>query len=517
MQGLSLLQYVAVGLLILANAFFVAAEFALVSLRDTRIEQMLTDAVPGARAVRRLQRDLDDFLPAVQLGVTLCSLALGWIGEPLAASTLMGWISALPFAQPHALLYAHIIAVTLGFALITYFHVVVGELVPKSLALRRAEALAVAVARPMLIFMTVARPAVRLLKNSATVILRGFDIHLTERAQVHSPEELKLIATAARRLGLLPHFQETLIHRALELEDVPIREIMTPRQKIFSLPSNLPIEAATAQVIEHMRSRVPVYDESRGPEHIVGVVYSKDLARLMFSRSASTQESPGAQESAGALKPGATTAAIPNTTVILSEAERSRRTCFSDAAVSQMTSAPSIRRSSGEWVGNSTPNANLTLRQIMRDILVVPETKSVLDLLRDLQQRRRQIAIVVDEYGSTVGLVTAEDAIEQLTGELEDEFDAPALPVLPTASGALLMDGGINLRDLETQMQWDLPREGGIETLAGFLLMRLGHIPKVGESITHDGRRLTVVEMDNRRIAKIRIEPVEQAPPPTVK
>jgi CBS domain containing-hemolysin-like protein len=144
----------------------------------------------------------------------------------------------------------------------------------------------------------------------------------------------------------------------------------------------------------------------------------------------------------------------------------------------------------------------------MRDVLVVPETKSVLDLIRDLQQRRRQMAIVVDEYGSTVGLVTAEDAIEQLTGELEDEFDSPALPVLTTSSGALLMDGGVNLRDLETQMQWDLPRDGGVETLAGFFLMRLGHIPQVGESVDYDGRRLTVVEMDNRRIAKIRVETV---------
>jgi CBS domain containing-hemolysin-like protein len=147
----------------------------------------------------------------------------------------------------------------------------------------------------------------------------------------------------------------------------------------------------------------------------------------------------------------------------------------------------------------------------MRDALVVPETKSVLDLIRDFQQRRRHMAIVVDEYGSTVGLVTAEDAIEQLTGELEDEFDDPALPVLTTASGALLMDGGVNLRDLETQMQWRLPREGGIETLAGFLLMRLGHIPEVGERVEFEGRRLTVVEMDGRRISTIRVEPVEEA------
>ena len=134
-----------------------------------------------------------------------------------------------------------------------------------------------------------------------------------------------------------------------------------------------------------------------------------------------------------------------------------------------------------------------------------------------LQQRRRHMAVVVDEFGSVVGLVTAEDAIEQLTGELDDEFDSPTVPVLTTASGALLMDGGVNLRDLETQMQWSLPRDGGVETLAGFLLFRLGHIPQPGEAVTNDGRRLTVVEMDGRRISKIRVEPLPADPPaPTV-
>jgi putative hemolysin len=449
MHGLPLLQFVAVALLILANAFFVAAEFALVSIRETRIEQMLATRMPGARAVRRLQQDLDDFLPAVQLGVTLCSLALGWIGEPLAASIVLGWLQLLPLVEPHAQLYAHIVAVAVGFVIITYFHVVVGELVPKSLALRRAEALAVSVAPPMLLFIAVARPAVRLLNISAATILRGFDIQLTERASVHSPEELKLIATAAQRMGLLPRFQETLIHRTLELDDVTVREIMTPRKQIFSLPSNMLLEEASAKVIDHMHSRVPVYDEVRGPEHIVGVVYSKDLSRLMYFRPAA--------------RPGV------------------------------------------------APFVELRLAQVMRDVLVVPETKSVLDLIRDFQQRRRHMAIVVDEYGSTVGLVTAEDAIEQLTGELEDEFDSPSLPVLTTASGALLMDGGVNLRDLETQMQWSLPREGGVETLAGFVLMRLGHIPKESESVEFEGRRLTVVEMDARRIARIRVEHMEEA------
>lgn len=457
MHGLPLLQFVAVAMLILVNAFFVAAEFAMVSVRDTRIEQMVATGVPGARAVRRLQHELDDFLPAVQLGVTLCSLALGWIGEPLAAAVFLDWLNLLPMVPVHALVYAHVAAVALSFAFITYMQVLVGELVPKSLALRRAEALAVAVAPPMLLFMALARPAVRFLRNSAALVLRGFDVPMTDRAVVHSPEELKLIATAARRMGVLPKFQETLVHRALELDDVPIREIMTPRQKIFSLPSEMPIEEASALVIDHMHSRVPVYDETRGPEHIVGVIYAKDLARLIHFR-------PRAQKAG--MRVGATERAGP-------------------------------------------PVMELRVSQVMRDVLVVPETKTVLDLIRDFQQRRRQMAIVVDEYGSTVGLVSAEDAIEQLTGELEDEFDDPARPVLTTASGALLFDGGTNLRDLETQMQWSLPRDGGVETLAGFVLMRLGKIPKGGESVEFGDRRLTVVEMEGRRISKVRVEPLE--------
>lgn len=450
MHSLLLFKPVAVAMLILANAYFVAAEFALVSIRDTRVEQLLAAHIAGARAVRRLQQDLDDLLPAVQLGVTLCSLALGWLGEPLAAQILAGWMDALPDAK----IYAHAIAVAVGFALITYFHVVAGELVPKGLALRRAEALAVAIAPPMLIFIAVTRPVVRLLSRSAAAVLRGFDIPVSERsATVHSAEELKLIATSARRLGLLPPFQETLVHRALELGDVPVREIMTPRQKIFSLASNLSIEEACGRSFSRSHSRIPVYDEARGPEHIIGAVYTRDLARLFY---------------------------------------------FSRSSPSPLV-----------------PQSSLRLSQIMHEVLVVPETKSTLDLLRDFKLHRRHLAIAVDEYGSTVGLVTAEDAIEQLAGEMEDEFDTPSHPVLSSAGGAVLMDGTVNLRDLETQMRWNLPRDGGVETLAGFVLARLGHIPDPGESIEFEGRRLTVVEMEARRIAKIRVEPVVPELPAT--
>jgi len=447
MHGLLLFKPVAVALLILANAFFVAAEFALVSIRETRVEQLLEASVPGARAVRRLQLNLADLLPAVQLGVTLCSLALGWLGEPLAASMFAGWLGALPGAR----IYGHIVAVVLGFSLITYLHVVAGELVPKALALRRSEALAVAIAPPMLAFMAFARPVVRLLSHSASAVLRAFDLPTERPASIHSAEELKLIATAARRLDLLPEIQERLVHRSLELGDVSVREIMTPRQKIFSLPAGMMLEDACAQVFGRSYSRIPVYDESRGPEHIIGAVYARDLARQYYFRASSVQ-------------------------------------------------------------GASAP-PELRLMQIMHEVLVVPENKSVLDLLRDFQHHRRHLAIAVDEFGSTVGLVTAEDAIEQLAGEFEDEFDVPSHAILTSAGGTVLMDGSVNLRDLETQLQWNLPRDGGVETLAGFMLARLGHIPGVGESVVFEGRRFTVVEMDAHRIARIRVETVDQTPP----
>ncbi len=451
MSELMLFRAVSIVLLILGNGFFVAAEFALVSVRETRIEQLIAQGRPGARAVRRLQENLEDFLPAVQLGVTLCSLALGWIGEPAIASVFERWLNGMPKPMHHSTLYSHLIAVSVAFALITYLHVLLGELVPKSLALRKAEEMAVAVAGPMDFFIRIMRPVVRLMKWSARVVLRLFRVELMREGEVHSPDELKLIASAARKMGMLPPFQEALIHRAVELNHIPAREIMTPRQKIFSLSADMPIEEANARVIEEQHSRVPVYDPAHGPENIVGVVYSKDLSRLMHFR-------------------------------------RTTQTRFAQA-----------------------PFSKLRLGQVMHDVLVVPETKPVLDLLMEFQQRRRHIAIVVDEYGSTVGLVTVEDAIEQVIGEVEDEFDVGRTP-LHMASGAVVLDGGVNLRDLETQMNWHLPRDGGVETLAGFLLTRLGKIPQGGEIVLYQGRKFTVLEMSSHRISQVRVEPEDPEP-----
>jgi putative hemolysin len=432
--------------LILVNGFFVAAELALVSLRATRVEQLLAQARPGARAVAQLRNNMSGTLSAVQFGVTVASLALGWIGEPVVAPLVERPLRALPDSA----LFAHSVAAVIAFACITYLEVILGELVPKSLALRRAEQLALGVAPPMLVFIRVTRPFVVFMNSSAAMVLRLFRSMPVGEEPVHSPDELKLIASAAGRQGLLPPYQESLIHRAVELNTIVAREIMTPRQRIFSLPSNMPVEEASARIVDEQHSRIPVYDAERGPEHIVGVVYSKDVSRLMHFAL--------------------------------------------------------MRAASGQ-----RPAHGLQLKQIMREELVVPETKPVLDLLHEFQERRRHLAIVVDEHGSTVGLVTVEDALEQLVGEMEDEFDVGMRRAARMPAEAFYMDGGVNLRDLETQMHWHLPRDGGVETLAGFLLTQLGHIPEAAESVDFEGRRYTVVEMSGHRISRVRIEPVPTA------
>jgi CBS domain containing-hemolysin-like protein len=250
-------------------------------------------------------------------------------------------------------------------------------------------------------------------------------------------------------MGMLPEYQEALIHRAVELNQVPTREIMMPRQRIFSLPANLLIEEASARIVEEQHSRVPIYDPAKGPEYIIGVVYSKDISRLMHFRLTAQTRFAG------------------------------------------------------------SPFTELRLSQVMREVLVVPETKPVLDLLQEFQQRRRHMAIVVDEYGTTVGLVTVEDAIEQIIGEVDDEFDVAEKAVLRSASGGLILDGSVKLRDLETQMHWKLPKEGGIETLAGFLLTRFGRIPREGDATEFEGRKLSVLEMSGKRISRVMIEKIE--------
>ncbi len=437
-----LLRILAVVLLVAANAFFVAAEFALVSLRDTRVQQLIDARRVGARTVRKLQEHLDEFLAAVQLGVTMASLGLGWLGEATVAGAIQAGISGVPYAR----VYAHAIASVIAFAGITYLTVILGELVPKAVALQRGERVALAVAGPMDFFLTVTRPFLYVLASSGRFFLRIFSAPHLRHARVHSPEELKLIVAASRRFGLVPELQESMILRALEMGDVTVREIMVPRSKVFMLPADMPLEQAATRVIEEQHSRVPVYDPQRGQrEHIVGLLYSKDLSRWMHLRLSLTPADPA--------------------NVQLQQTK---------------------------------------VRDIMRGVLVVPETKPLPDLLIEFKQRKRHLAVVVDEFGSTAGVVTVEDVLEQIVGEIEDEFDITAQP-LP-AGTTMVLEGAVNVRDLEIQYRLSLPRDQGFETLGGFVLAQLQRIPAAGDAFEYDGRRYTVLEMDGLRVARVRIE-----------
>jgi len=293
---------------------------------------------------------------------------------------------------------------------------------------------------------------------SAEVVLRLFRLSRVPERSPHSPEELKLIATATRHMGLLPEQQEMIIHRVLDLDTITVREIMTPRQKIFSLPADLPLAEANARITQIQRSRVPVFDPARGPEHIIGVVYAKDLARWMHFR-AMIQSAP--------------------------------------------LNAPHAALTRGDDI-------EVRLGQLMHDVIVVPETKAVSDLLAEFQRRRRHLAVVVDEFGSVTGLVTVEDALEQIVGEMEDEFDVRETSMQKLPSGMLVLHGNVTLRDLETQMGWELSHDGGVETLAGFLLVHMQKIPAVGDSIVFDGKKFTIVAMEDRRITRVRVESIAE-------
>jgi CBS domain containing-hemolysin-like protein len=442
MDASVLLRIFLLFLLVAVNAFFVAAEFALVSIRDTRVQQLVEQRRTGARTVHRLHQDLDSVLNGVQFGITIASLALGWVGEPALAVI----IEALLGDIPHAAVYAHTLAIVIAFTIITYMHVILGEVVPKSVALQRAERVALAVAAPMDVFLTLAKPFLFIMNKSSEVVLRLFGSRQVRHGGVHSPEELKLIVTASRRSGLLPEFQESLILRALEVGNITVREIMVPRPAIFSLPADLPLSEAMVRVVQEQHSRVPVYDPQRGPEHIMGLLYSKDLMRWMR-----------------------------------------------------------LRQSLPTGDSNLPRLDKMQVREIMRSVLVVPETKELPDLLLEFKQRKRHLAVVVDEFGSTAGVVTVEDVLEQLVGEIEDEFDVTQQPPL-TLGAAMVLDGTIPIRDLETQYHLRLPREEGFETLAGFVFSKLQKIPAKGEWFEFEGRRYTVLEMDGHRLAKVKIE-----------
>jgi CBS domain containing-hemolysin-like protein len=437
-------RVILVALLIALNGFFAAAEVALLSVRNSRLRQMAAEGQSGAQIALNLLANPARLLSVTQVGVTLCSLALGWVGEQTAFEIVQSLFR--PVLHPATAAMIHGASLLLAFLAISYLHVVIGEVVPKNLAIATADRLAVTVAPILLIFYRASMAFVVVVERSSSAIVRALRLRGAHHGGGHSAEELKLIVTSSRGLGYLPESQEDMIHRVLDLGSLSVREIMVARNDIVSVSVEATLDQVLHAMIEHQHSRLPVYEEQ--PERIVGLLHYKDLLPVWEERR--------------------------------------------------------------EAIRVGRPSRTFRIRRLLRKHLVVPETKPVAQMLAEFQQGRSHMAMVVDEFGTIVGLLTVEDVLEQIVGPIQDEYDekSEALPGSQASDQAreVELDGATRIRDLETEYGIDIPADGGFETLAGFLLSRLGYIPRVGDHVEYDGRRYTILEMDRNRIARARIE-----------
>jgi len=420
------------------NGFFAASEVALVSVRRSRLKQLAEEGSASARAALDLLANPGRLLSVTQVGVTVASLGLGWAGEDTIYQLIIGWLHEPQSAQ--GVLWLHGAAFAIAFLLISFFHVVIGEVVPKNFALEKADRLALLVAPVLLVFLRISAPFVFVIERSATGLSHALGLKGEHGAGGHSTEELKFVIESSRREGHLEVFEEDAIQKLLDLKNVSAREIMTPRVDMVMVSSDAGLDELLRITTEHKYSRLPVYQGE--PEHIIGILHYKDLITAWQERKLAAD-----------------------------------------------------RRQ---------PARPFRLRRFLRDPLVMPETKPLNQLIDEFRKQHTHLALVVDEFGTITGMVTLEDVLEQIFGEIGDEHDVkrPA----PVAGAAVTeLDGGINIRDLASQYEIELPGDAGFETLAGFLLLKFGYIPAPGESITYGSRTFIVQEMDRNRIAKVKV------------
>jgi CBS domain containing-hemolysin-like protein len=441
MFGLRLLAVLA---LLGVNIFFVSAEFSLVAVRLSRVRQLAARGVLRAKVVLELLGDMDRVLSGVQLGVTLASLGLGAVGEVAIARAIE---QSLPAAPEGTLPYVFIHGASLVFALslLTLLHVVLGELVPKSVTLARAERIALMVALPLRWWLRTFSWAIALLDRLSGLVVRGLGIH-AERSHtlVHSTEELEVQIQQAREHGLLAPGEEKFILAAIDLGQLRVSEIMVSRPDVHALPVDSNLDGTLAVFATTQRSRLPVYEGHL--DHVLGFVHIKDVLWLLLDRQRRGEE--------------------------------------------------------------GMPVAQFDLRRLLREVLIVPESKLASQLLAEMRTRRITLAMVVDEFGSILGLLTLEDLLEQLVGEIHDEFDVIEGPLLvgSGAEVAMIFDGAFSLHDLETQYGIVLPEDPAYTTLSGFVMAQLGFIPRGGEGFDYGGYRFTVLEMDHRRVSRVKLQ-----------
>jgi CBS domain containing-hemolysin-like protein len=429
-----ILLLIAAFFLVLLNGFFVAAEFAIVKVRSTKIKELAEAGDWRASVTKRVISNLDAYLSACQLGITFASLGLGWIGEPAVAQLLSAPLGSIGILSPAAV---HTIAFTVAFIAISFLHIVLGELAPKSLAIRKSEGTSLWTAPALHLFYLVMYYPIAALNGAANAILRLLRIAPADGDPAHSSEEIRMIVGASHAHGVLNATERRLFENVIDFSARKVAEIMTPRLDMACLFVNRSIADNLAVVRDHQHTRYPLAEGSA--DNVIGMIHIKDFITLTSER----------------------------------EADR----------------------------------AGSILQSIKRPVLFVPEKASIDAVLRTFQSTHTLLAVVVDEYGGVSGLVTLEDVIEELVGDIRDEFDTGELSDIERRGGETILDGGVSLAEVEEMFPGMVgASEDGVRTLGGLVLKELGRIPRVGEGVTLGSYRVQVVEMGHLRITRVKVE-----------
>ena len=421
-------------LLVFFNGFFVAAEFAIVKVRASQLEMKVQSGSHFAIVAKRIVSQLDRYLAATQLGITLASLGLGWIGEPVVAKIILNLMSGIGVQIEPEL--AHHIALPIAFLVITVLHIVFGELAPKSIAIQRSQKTVMIIALPLQFFFFIFRPFIYVLNGTANLVLRAIGIPTVQGQDVHSSDELKYLVKQGKESGEIEQADYDIIKNAFEFSERIAKQIMIPRTQVMAIDVEDFQPGMVDRLIEENYSRIPCYAESL--DNIVGVVYLKDILIKLQK------------------------------------------------------------------------NEPIKISSIMRSILIVPETKYIAQLLKEFQSKHQQIAIVVDEYGGTQGIVTMEDILEELVGEIQDEYDNEIPFVEKKGENSYTVLASASLDDINELLPHPLTVNEEYETLAGYLILKLGRIPNMNEKISIDDYEFTILKKHKNSIILAQLIDIEK-------
>ena len=419
-----LLQILLVLLLVFMNGFFVAAEFAIVKVRYSQIHLKAQKGSKVAIKAEQIINHLDTYLSATQLGITLASLGLGWIGEPVVAKIIDLLFYELHIDIPIEMV--HSISLPVGFLLITMMHIIFGELAPKSIAIRKSESTALLISYPMYLFFVIFRPFIWLMNSISNLVVRLAGIHPVGKHDIHSTEELRLLVKQSKEGGAIEAENYEIIKNAFDFTDHTAKQIMIPRHQVFAFDNGLTKEEMIEKILESGYSRIPVYQTSL--DNITGIIYAKDVFR-----------------------------------------EQNR-------------------------------NPQFRIADIIHPVLYVYETKRISEILTQFQKQHLQMAVIIDEYGGTQGIITLEDILEELVGEIQDEDDEERIIVEKKSDGSYLVQAAQSLIDINDYLPHPLSINENYTTLSGLLLYYFNRIPKVNEKIVIENYEITVSRILRRSI-----------------